>query len=91
MQIPKATGLHRKSGGAQWRDLCVDAFSWKCFSTELVRNAGEESTHGKSHYRSGQLVLIITDYSLDVCRAPIGSMYVQRACYFIGEKSVGRM
>ena len=23
------TGLHRKSGGAQWRDLCVDALSWE--------------------------------------------------------------
>jgi hypothetical protein len=34
MQTMKATGLHRKSGGAQWRDLCVDALSWKCFSTE---------------------------------------------------------
>jgi hypothetical protein len=31
MQIIKATGLHRKSGGAKWRDLCVDALSWKCF------------------------------------------------------------
>jgi hypothetical protein len=30
MQTIKATGLHRKSGGAQWRDLCVDALSWKC-------------------------------------------------------------
>jgi hypothetical protein len=34
MQIIEATGLHRKSGGAQWRDLCVDALSWECFSTE---------------------------------------------------------
>jgi hypothetical protein len=25
MQIIKATGLHRKSGGAKWRDLCGDA------------------------------------------------------------------
>jgi hypothetical protein len=32
MQIIKATGLDRKSGGAQWRDLYVDALSWKCFS-----------------------------------------------------------
>jgi len=30
MQIIKATGLHRKSGGAQWRDLCVETLSWKC-------------------------------------------------------------
>ncbi|HWO31834.1 MAG TPA: hypothetical protein VNO32_23815, partial [Candidatus Acidoferrum sp.] len=34
MQFIEATGLHRKSGAAQWRDLCVDALSWKCFSTE---------------------------------------------------------
>jgi hypothetical protein len=33
MQTLKATTLHRKSGGAKWRDLCVDALSWKCFST----------------------------------------------------------
>jgi hypothetical protein len=33
MQTLKATALHRKSGGAKWRDLCVDALSWKCFST----------------------------------------------------------
>jgi hypothetical protein len=31
MQTLKATALHRKSGGTQWRDLCVDALSWKCF------------------------------------------------------------
>jgi hypothetical protein len=29
MQIINATGLNRKSGGASWRDLCVDALSWK--------------------------------------------------------------
>jgi len=29
-----ATNFYRKSGGAERRDLCVDAFSWKCFSTE---------------------------------------------------------
>ena len=34
MQIINATDLDRKSGGAQWRDLCVDALSWECFSTE---------------------------------------------------------
>ena len=32
MQIIEATGLDRKSEGAQWRDLCVDALSWKCFT-----------------------------------------------------------
>jgi hypothetical protein len=41
MQIINATSLDRKSGGAQWRDLCVDALSWKCFSTE--RTAAERS------------------------------------------------
>jgi hypothetical protein len=30
-----ATNFYRKSWAAQWRDLCVDALSWKCFSTEL--------------------------------------------------------
>jgi hypothetical protein len=34
MRIANANKLDRKSGGAQWRDLCVDAPSWKCFSTE---------------------------------------------------------
>src|SRR5271155_4324605 len=37
MQIIKATGLYRKSGGAQWRDLCVDALSWKCFRQWTVQ------------------------------------------------------
>src|SRR5271155_3143753 len=37
MQIIKATGLHRKSGGAQWRDLCVDALSWKCLAPKRTR------------------------------------------------------
>jgi hypothetical protein len=32
-----ATTLNRKSGGAKWRDLCVDALSWKCVSTERTR------------------------------------------------------
>jgi hypothetical protein len=31
MQIVKATGLDRKSGGAQWRDLCVDTLTWIFF------------------------------------------------------------
>jgi hypothetical protein len=34
MMVINATVLDRKSGGAQWRDLCVDALSWKCFSLE---------------------------------------------------------
>jgi len=29
-----AAGLDTKSGGAQWRDLCVDALSWRSFSRE---------------------------------------------------------
>jgi hypothetical protein len=36
MQIPNATGLDRKSGGAQWRDLCVDALSWRWVSTKTA-------------------------------------------------------
>ena len=32
-----ATNFYRKSGGAERRDLCVDASSWKCFSTERSR------------------------------------------------------
>ena len=38
MQFIKATGLDRKSGGAQWRDLCVDALSGKCFATETPQS-----------------------------------------------------
>jgi hypothetical protein len=34
MKFVSATNLNRKSGVAQWRDLCVDAPSWECFSTE---------------------------------------------------------
>jgi hypothetical protein len=28
---------HLDRSAAQWRDLCVDALSWKCFSTERTR------------------------------------------------------
>jgi hypothetical protein len=28
---------HLDRSAAQWRDLCVDAPSWKCFSTERTR------------------------------------------------------
>jgi hypothetical protein len=34
MMFANATNFYRKSGVAQWRDLCVDAPSWECFSTE---------------------------------------------------------
>jgi hypothetical protein len=46
MQTIKATGLHRKSGGAQWRDLCVDALSWKyVFDTALRKKSkGRDSS-----------------------------------------------
>jgi hypothetical protein len=37
MRIANANKFDRKSGGAQRRDLCVDASSWKCFSTERTR------------------------------------------------------
>jgi hypothetical protein len=33
---PKRT---RKSGGAQWRDLCVGAPSWECFSCRVITEA----------------------------------------------------
>jgi hypothetical protein len=29
---------HLDRSAAQWRDLCVDAFSWTCFSTEAQRS-----------------------------------------------------
>jgi hypothetical protein len=35
MMFANATNFYRKSGAAQRRDLCVDAPSWRCFSTEL--------------------------------------------------------
>jgi hypothetical protein len=38
IQFASATNFYRKSGGAERRDLCVDASSWKCFST--VRSRG---------------------------------------------------
>jgi hypothetical protein len=37
MNLINAAVLDRKSGGAQWRDLCVDALTWKCFQTEPIR------------------------------------------------------
>ena len=39
MLFASATNFHRKSGGAQRRDLCVDASSWECFSTERSTSA----------------------------------------------------
>ncbi len=39
MMFANATNFYRKSGAAQWRDLCVDALSWKCFSTERTRTS----------------------------------------------------
>jgi hypothetical protein len=36
MILINATALDRKSGGAQWRDLCVDALSWRCVSTKTA-------------------------------------------------------
>jgi ubiquinone/menaquinone biosynthesis C-methylase UbiE len=40
MMSINVTGLDRKSGGAKWRDFCVDALSWKRLSTERrSRNA----------------------------------------------------
>jgi hypothetical protein len=44
-----ATELNRKSGGAKWRDLCVDALSWKCFSTKrsvVEGSAVQRNFHG---------------------------------------------
>jgi hypothetical protein len=32
MILINATDLYGKSGGAQWRDLCVDAPAWKCLN-----------------------------------------------------------
>jgi hypothetical protein len=36
MMFASATNLYRKSGEAQWRDLCVDAPSWRCLSTGVA-------------------------------------------------------
>ena len=41
MMFANATHSYRKSGGAQWRDLCVDAPSWKYLSTK--RGGAERS------------------------------------------------
>jgi hypothetical protein len=51
MQSTNATDLDRKSGGAQWRDLCVDTFL-ECFSTEESRRPtqGDEKRLLFSHY-----------------------------------------
>jgi hypothetical protein len=45
MKLINATNLDRKSRGAQWRDLCGDALSWKCFSDRVFRlpNLGIEN------------------------------------------------
>jgi hypothetical protein len=36
MMFANATNFYRKSGAAQWRDLCVDAPSWRCFLQSLA-------------------------------------------------------
>jgi hypothetical protein len=36
IQFASATNFYRKSGGAERRDLCVDASSWKCFSRSVL-------------------------------------------------------
>jgi hypothetical protein len=36
MKLANATNLDRKSGVAQWRDLCVDALSWKRLSKKRL-------------------------------------------------------
>ncbi len=51
MKSANATKINRKSGVAQWRDLCVDAPSWECFSTEanpdfLPRSTGNDRVCG---------------------------------------------
>jgi hypothetical protein len=38
MMLINARDLYRKSGGAQWRDLCVEALSWKDASRAAVEN-----------------------------------------------------
>src|SRR5271163_3683644 len=53
MQIIKATGLDRKSGGAQWRDLCADALSWKCFSLRLLPTHLHPMPESPSYNRQG--------------------------------------
>ena len=62
MQTIKATDLHRKFRVAQWRDLCVDALSWECFSTErtriscfalLVTTISTDNITVTNEYRSG--------------------------------------
>jgi hypothetical protein len=47
MQLMNATTLDRKSGGAQWRDLCVDALPWKCFRQSAVRGCCNFYSVGK--------------------------------------------
>jgi hypothetical protein len=52
MQTINATGLHRKSVGAKWRDLCVDALSWKCFSRSggtCARSTEQRSQRTRRH------------------------------------------
>jgi hypothetical protein len=47
MQIIEATGLDRKSGGAQWRNLCVDALSWGMFFRQTF--AAQTQTLGQAN------------------------------------------
>jgi hypothetical protein len=54
MMLINATGLHRKFAGAQWRDLGLDALSWKPFSRERsMRPAAYRVCCGFSRGRAG--------------------------------------
>jgi hypothetical protein len=52
MMFADVTNFYRKSGVAQWRDLCVDAPSWKCFSTDRSVAQLRDLPFFQSHIRS---------------------------------------
>ena len=77
-----ATNFDRKSGVAQWRDLCVDAPSWKCFSTE--RSAVERPAVPPCRLARGldlrnKTYRAYRAYRAHICGIPLAAFVVRNA------------
>src|ERR1700677_667621 len=71
MQMLNATGLHRKSGGVQWRDCGSAALARKCFSTERTRMWHTHDTSLASGTSADSLYLTIRKSTQQViCQSP---------------------
>jgi hypothetical protein len=74
MMFANATNFYRKSGAAQWRDLCVDAPSWKCFRPErsVVERSAVFTGPGLYRLRMAKALSMIA-IEIHPCRASAGA------------------